>query len=110
MPALAFTVTRAARFSHCGSEKAAVLPPNGSMAPDLAPSREALNTPLGRQGLSGRLGPVTGRYGAYPGGTDTRRLGPTCGTQHDQNLRPGWYSGTPATFVSAISSNGYKPP
>ena len=40
---------------------------------DLLPSlSRAFDTPLGRWDLSPRLGPATGRSGAYPDGTFTR--------------------------------------
>ena len=48
----------------------------------IAPSKEAFDTPLGRQGLPGRLGPATRRSGAYRDGTHTRRPDAACRTHH----------------------------
>src|SRR5690348_18223168 len=48
----------------------------------LAPSKEAFDTPLSPPPLNGEPGPATGRSGAYPDGTSTRRPGPASRTQH----------------------------
>jgi len=52
----------------------------------LAPSKEAFDTPLSPPPLNGEPGPATGRSGAYPDGTSTRRPGPASRTQHGGNL------------------------
>ena len=54
----------------------------------LAPSKEALDTPLSPPPLSDEPGPATGRSGAYPDGTSTRQPGPACRTQHALSLVP----------------------
>jgi phospholipase/carboxylesterase len=70
-------------------------------ARDLAPSEEALDTPLSPPDLSNEPGSATGRSGAYPDGTFTRRFGPAFRTQHVLSLRApyrlgpdayGWFS------------------
>ena len=48
----------------------------------LAPSKEAFDTPLSPPPLNDEPGPATGRSGAYPDGTSTRRPGPASRTQH----------------------------
>jgi len=52
----------------------------------LAPSKEALDAPLGPPGLPDELGPATGRSDAYPDGTSTRWSDPTCRTHHRHRL------------------------
>jgi hypothetical protein len=80
---LAFTVTRAARLPHCESDEAAGLAPGGTTARVLAPSKEALDTPLNPPPLDDEPGPATRRSGTYRDGTPTRWLRPASRTQHD---------------------------
>src|SRR6478609_4524578 len=53
----------------------------------LAPSKEALDTPLSPPPLNDEPGPATGHSGAYPDGTFTREPGPASRTQHSESLR-----------------------
>jgi len=53
----------------------------------LAPRKEAFDTPLSPPPLNDEPGPATGRSGAYPDGTFTRRPGPASRTQHDPKVR-----------------------
>jgi hypothetical protein len=52
----------------------------------LAPSKEALDTPLSPPPLSDEPGPATEGSGAYPDGTFTRRPGPASRTQHGSTI------------------------
>ena len=60
--------------------------PGGTTAHTLAPSEEALDTPLSPPPLDDGPGPATGLSGDYPDGTFTRRAGPAFRTQHDTNI------------------------
>ena len=55
----------------------------------LAPSKEAFDTPLSPPPLNDEPGPATGRSGAYPNGTCSRKPGPACRTQHANEPSPG---------------------
>ena len=79
---MAFTVTCAARLLRCNSDEAAGLA--NATARVLAPSKEALDTPLSPPPLSDEPGPATGHSGAYPNGTPIRRPGPASRTHHGQ--------------------------
>jgi len=52
----------------------------------LAPSKEALDTPLSPRPLNHEPGSATGLSDDYPHGTHTRRLSPAFRTQHDRSL------------------------
>ncbi len=54
----------------------------------LLPPKEAFDAPLGREDLSPRLGPATGRCGAYPDGTFTRWLETSFRTRHGRDCTP----------------------
>src|SRR5690606_23407454 len=79
---MAFAVTCAARLLHCFYDEAAGLAPEGTTARTLAPSKEALDTPLSPPPLSNEPGSATGRSDTYPDGTSTRRRDPASWTQH----------------------------
>ena len=55
-------------------------------AHDLAPSEEALDTPLSPPDLSNEPGSATGRSVTYPDGTHTRRPDPAFRTHHVSTL------------------------
>lgn len=56
--------------------------PGGTTAHTLAPSKEALDTPLSPRPLDHEPGSATGLSDDYPDGTRTRWSGPACRTQH----------------------------
>ena len=61
--------------------------PGGTTAHTLAPSKEALDTPLSTPPLDDEPGSATGLSSDYPHGTPTRRSGPAFRTQHQRRLR-----------------------
>jgi hypothetical protein len=63
--------------------------PGGTTAHMLAPSKEALDTPLSPPPLSNEPGSATGLSGDYPDGTRTRWSSPACRTQHVPTLSAG---------------------
>jgi hypothetical protein len=58
----------------------------GNAERPLAPSEEALDTPLSPPPLSNEPGPATGRSGAYPDRTLTCKPGPAFRTHHARSL------------------------
>ena len=62
--------------------------PPGLPARALAPSEEALDTPLSPPPHGDEPGPATGRSGAYPDRTHTCKPGPAFRTQHGSRVRP----------------------
>ena len=71
-----------ARLPCCVCDEAAGLTPCGITARTLAPSKEALDTPLSPTLLNIEPGPATGLSGTYPGGTYTHWSGPAFRTHH----------------------------
>ena len=85
------------RHDRLGSSTVSLTRLQGSLhatARVLAPSKEAFDTPLSPPPLSDEPGPATGRSGAYPDRTFTRRPGPACRTQHEGNLSHGSFRGS----------------
>src|SRR5262249_43446222 len=82
----------------------------------LAPSKEALDTPLSPPPLNDEPGPATGLSGDYPDGTSTRRPGPASRTHHARTLRPRREPGDPSRSLvvaddhAAASAPGQVPP
>ena len=73
----------------------------------LAPSEEAFDTPLSPPPLSDEPGPATGRSGAYPNGTLTRKPGPACRTQDAcHHELAACYRINPAKGINVLADEG----
>jgi hypothetical protein len=65
----------------------------------LAPSEEALETPLSPPPLDDEPGPATGRSGAYPDRTLTCKPGPAFRTQHEIHSMAGILIGVKSAYA-----------
>jgi hypothetical protein len=85
-----------------GSRAARMVPERGRDVKITASGRAPLSPPP----LSDEPGPATGRSGAYPNGTLTRKPGPACRTQHACHELAACYRINPAKGINVLADEG----
>lgn len=91
------------RLPRYQSDEAAGLPPAGSTARDLAPSKEFFDTLLSPPDLSNEPGSATGRSDTYPDRTHTCELDAAFRTHHARTVKKPTDKSAPTDEVSDTS-------